>query len=37
MEKCKECGGIKICRCSEIPIIIGRGADSPQEIPNDQD
>lgn len=32
---CKECGGIKVCSCNEIPIIDGRGADSPDELPNE--
>ncbi len=33
--KCKECGGIKICNCLEFETL--RGADSPEELPVDQD
>jgi len=38
MNKCRKCGGIRICNCNDIPIIdTSSGASCPQEIPNDQD
>jgi hypothetical protein len=33
---CNKCGGIKFCSCEPI-IDTSQGANSPEDIPNDQD
>ena len=35
LEKCKKCGGIKVCSCDIVDT--SHGANSPEDIPHDQD